>query len=325
MIQLLGIASCTKGPEFSDRERVALQNKANQFDEKLIQVQTTTVDLANTLTTFYGDKQQLIAKADKHRFQLHSSGVFYRQTKGDESEHWLSNLNAKLPEARDVAYMLDAIEPKLKAIVSGNKAIAQVYYNDRFSGNRIYPAINVLVQYEPNLRISSFNFYYLADSEHNPEKLPKWVDEPYVDPAGRGWMISSIAPVYVKDKLEGVAGSDVTINAITENLLNNGDSDILIVHNSGLVIAASEEMGRVLDLPVFTRHKYEETIKNDQFKADKFNLFKSKSEPSRRLAAEVLSARKDLTEVQLNREKYAVASVRLKTVPWTMIRIRSQK
>jgi hypothetical protein len=56
----------------------------------------------------------------------------------------------------------------------------------------------VLSQYEAKMDIPSFNFYYLADSKHNPERKSLWLSEPYVDPAGRGWMVSAVAPVYFK-------------------------------------------------------------------------------------------------------------------------------
>lgn len=49
--------------------------------------------------------------------------------------------------------------------------------------------------------IPIYNFYYLADLAHNPSKEVIWTDA-YLDPAGAGWMISAIAPVYKGDFLE---------------------------------------------------------------------------------------------------------------------------
>ena len=46
--------------------------------------------------------------------------------------------------------------------------------------------------------IPNYNFYYLADAEHNPSRGVVWTDV-YLDPAGQGWMMSAIAPVRARD------------------------------------------------------------------------------------------------------------------------------
>ena len=56
-------------------------------------------------------------------------------------------------------------------------------------------------------KMDSFNFYYLADAQHNPERKPVWTGA-YLDPAGHGWMTSCVVPVYRGDFLEGVTGLD---------------------------------------------------------------------------------------------------------------------
>ena len=40
----------------------------------------------------------------------------------------------------------------------------------------------------------------------------------YLDPAGHGWMMSAIAPVYRDDFLEGVVGIDITVSGILEQI-----------------------------------------------------------------------------------------------------------
>ncbi|MEX1364836.1 MAG: hypothetical protein AB1Z98_17040, partial [Nannocystaceae bacterium] len=47
----------------------------------------------------------------------------------------------------------------------------------------------------------------------------KWT-EAYLDPAGNGWMVSSVAPAYRGDVLEGVVGLDVTIPVIADRVLD---------------------------------------------------------------------------------------------------------
>lgn len=67
--------------------------------------------------------------------------------------------------------------------------------------------------------VSDYNFYYEADAENNPERRDVWT-EAYVDPAGHGWMVSSIAPVWRGDRLEGVVGIDVTVETIISDIID---------------------------------------------------------------------------------------------------------
>ncbi|MCS7261750.1 MAG: PAS domain S-box protein, partial [Anaerolineae bacterium] len=68
----------------------------------------------------------------------------------------------------------------------------------------------------PDQDVTTYEFYYLADAQHNPERKPVWTGV-YWDPAGMGWIVSCIAPVYRGDReLVGVVGLDVTLNALSE-------------------------------------------------------------------------------------------------------------
>ena len=58
--------------------------------------------------------------------------------------------------------------------------------------------------------MENYNFYYLADEKHNPERKSVWTDV-YLDPAHKGWLLSIIAPIYKGNTLEGVTGIDISL------------------------------------------------------------------------------------------------------------------
>ncbi|MDQ2694121.1 MAG: ATP-binding protein, partial [Pseudomonadota bacterium] len=86
-------------------------------------------------------------------------------------------------------------------------------------------------------------FYHLADAAHNPQRGVVWTDA-YVDPAGQGWMVSCIAPVYDGGVLEAVVGLDITVATIIEAILG---LDIpwegygVLIGRDGTVLALPEE------------------------------------------------------------------------------------
>ncbi|MFG1491867.1 hypothetical protein ABMA58_21630, partial [Oceanospirillum sp. HFRX-1_2] len=57
-----------------------------------------------------------------------------------------------------------------------NQLVKQVYLNTPDNLNLIYPYLDVHAQFAPDLDLSSFSFYYLADKTHNPQRQPVWTD-----------------------------------------------------------------------------------------------------------------------------------------------------
>ena len=127
--------------------------------------------------------------------------------------------NATPAERHDLEKIarLRQLEPLMKEIEARNPLIASLYFNSWDSFNHIYPWFFTLDQYPADMDIPKYNFYYLADAEHNPERGVVWTDV-YLDPAGHGWMMSAIAPVYRDDFLEGVVGIDITVSGILEQI-----------------------------------------------------------------------------------------------------------
>jgi hypothetical protein len=170
--------------------------------------------------------------------------------------------------------------------------------------------------------IPSFNFYYLADEKHNPEKKSLWISEPYVDPAGRGWMVSAIAPVYYANRLAGVPGIDVTINLITKRyVLDNPTSMTIIIDNSGAIVAAQEGTINLLAFPPLFDHKYIETIKQDTYRKELYNLVLSKEANVRLIATEILQNKKNVVKAEIRGEKITVIAEHIPELDWYILEI----
>lgn len=116
------------------------------------------------------------------------------------------------------AYAMAAIDGTLRSIVDSHEAVAQAYVNTHDSLTRIYPFLDSENVFDANMDVTEYPFYYLADEKHNPERQVVWTDA-YDDPAGQGWVVSSVAPVYVRGRLEAVAGIDLTLSDVVTRIL----------------------------------------------------------------------------------------------------------
>lgn len=192
-----------------------------------------------------------------------ADGVRYSAANDGASASFYSNVT---PLQKQDLYKISLLANQdfmMKQLKDGDPLIASIYFNTWDSYNRIYPWFNTLEQYPHDMDITQYNFYYLADAKHNPDKKVVWTDV-YLDPAGQGWMMSAIAPVYSGDFLEGVAGIDVTVDGILKQIeqlkmpwggylmLVNNKLDIMAVPKAGqrdfsLRAAENQPTGKPVD------------------------------------------------------------------------------
>ena len=177
---------------------------------------------------------------ERGRYAYSPDGVYYTlRDGGSGGALFYSGIMPIGPEQREKAARTAQLDPLMRDIQQTHPLVGQIYLNTFDSLNRIYPYFEVLSQYAPRMDIPSFNFYYEADAAHNPSRGVVWTDV-YVDPAGQGWMVSCIAPVYRGDFLEGVVGLDVTVATIVEAILNLAipwDGYGVLVSKTGTLLA----------------------------------------------------------------------------------------
>lgn len=267
------------------------------------------------------ENQDIYKCKDKSIYAISKDGVLYKTRDDGKSAVYVSGLIPVDDKIRKIVCFTEPLDSLFIDIIKNFPVVSQVYYNDCYNYNRIYPFIDVLTQYEPKLNIPDFNFYYLADEKNNPSKKALWVNEPYVDPAGRGWMVSAIAPVYHKNKLVGVPGIDVTINLLTDKYFKNENEDIIIIDGSGTIVSANELTINQLNLPPLTNHKYFETIKQNTFKKEDFNLLNNKNKEIRTTFENILKNNSSYEKFRIDNIDYEVFVSKIIELDWYLVKI----
>lgn len=317
------ISGCSEGKKFDlEKEQSALQGKAKSINSDFMKIRMEVDSLAKKIVKLYEEQDKILPGIDIRKYQLASNGVFTKPFDDGGSAIFVSGFYPINEKIKKAVYFTEPIDTSFKALVKKYPEIVQVYYNDENSMNRIFPFFDVMAQYEAKMDIPSFNFYYMADQKHNPDRKAQWLGEPYVDPAGRGWMVSAIAPVYFKGKLAGVPGIDVTINRITKRyILDNQESMTMIIDNSGNIVTAQEMAINILSFPPLFEHKYIETIKQDTYQKETYNLALSKNIQVRNIAEQILTKQKDLIETEINNEKITIIASFIPELNWHLLEI----
>lgn len=299
-----------------------LKQKAQSINNDFLKIRNEVEVLASNISSLYQHQDEIVSTINVTKYQLSKSGVYYKPIDDGGSAVFVSGFYPICNEIKKIVYFTEPIDTAFKKLVSKYREIVQVYYNDKYSINRIYPYFDVLSQYEAKTNIPNFNFYYLADYKHNPQKKSLWVHEPYVDPAGRGWMISAIAPVYFQNKLVGVPGIDVTISTITKRYIKDSIQSLdMIIDHSGGIVTAQETSINLLSFPPLYEHKYIETIKQDTYRKEQYNIALSKDLSVRTMANEILKNKKEVVKFEINGEKLTVISAHIPELNWYLLEI----
>ena len=133
-------------------------------------------------------------------------------------------------------------------------------------------------------------------------------------------MISAIAPVYGPSNLLGVAGLDVTLQAISQNYVEKSPVPVAVIAQSGVLVAATEDAIAILEMPRPKDHRYLETVKQDTFQPDQYNVTKSTIRAVRELAFALASATAETTrQLTIGQKTYAVHSAPVPELNFTVV------
>ncbi|WP_236207113.1 hybrid sensor histidine kinase/response regulator [Pseudomonas tohonis] len=230
-----------------------------------------------------------------------------------------SSLSSVGKASQERARRLSMLDPLMKEMKRHQPLISSLYFNAWDSYNRIYPWFRTDLLYPHNMHIPAYNFYYLADAAHNPDRLQRWTDV-YLDPAGNGWMASSIFPVYRDGFLEGVVGMDLTVDGILQEIgkLHIGwGGYLLLVSKDMNILALPHAAEHDFDLRELTGHTYREAVRTERFKPDDFNL--ERRPDTKALAGLLAASPSGHAEITLRGKTHLAAWDEIQPAGWRLV------
>lgn len=303
----------------------ALQSSA-QIEARVIDEQLAHID---SLSELYRNLtlQALLkpAPAAPHNLTLNADGVRYSPRDEGGAAVFYSNVTPTAQQDLHKIARLASLDPMMKEFKEHNSLVAALYFNSWDSLNYIYPWFLTPEQYPHSMAIPDYNFYYLADAHHNPQRQVVWTDV-YLDPAGQGWMMSAIAPVYRGDFLEGVVGIDITVEGILEQIRTANvpwDGFAMLVSEQLNIMAMPEAGEQSFGLNELTQHSYAEAIRSEQFKPKDFDLRTRRD--TRDLSPRILATASGVERITLNGQPHLVAWASIPATNWHLLTIAAEE
>lgn len=144
-------------------------------------------------------------------------GARYSSEDSGGGAFFYSSITPRVMQDLEKVAQLRRLNPLMKSITASSPLITSVYFNTWDSLNHRYPWVNPLSHYPQDINLPSSKVYYPADMKHNPHRKTLWTAiEPA--PGGTDWRLSSIAPIYREDYLEGVVGVELDVAALVATL-----------------------------------------------------------------------------------------------------------
>ncbi|WP_419764571.1 MAG: diguanylate cyclase [Arcobacter sp.] len=292
------------------------------FDSSFLVIENNLKSLQNEQENFFEQIDNLkISNNEKYKFA--ENGMYYNVNNETDSSVIVSKNSSITNDLKEEIKKTKYLEKNLKANVVNNQIVVAGYFNSRHNYSRYYPFINKAYNSFPaDLNMKNYNFYYKADIKHNPEKKVTWTNV-YLDPAGQGWMISAIAPIYKNDVLQGVVGLDVTVDIIIRNFLTlkipyKGES--FLIDKNLEIIAMSRKIAQILKVKNFNNYEYEkdEKISNTIFKSEKEPL-KYKSIELKNILKDVVNNKKYKHDFLLDGKRYFIFTEQIEKLSWHTI------
>jgi len=284
------LLSCQSGASAPDQEDY------NKLQVLVSQIEAQMKSLTSELEQITDYNEQLLQNRDSilgapipSKYTM--EGAFSNNLPGQDpalSTLVILNSSTDRKKAEELLRLTHTMDSVFAGFMQKNPKAIQIYSNSSLGASRIYPAFDAKNIVDPNVVVTDFNFYYEADLKNNPSKGTVWIPEPYVDPAGKGWIFSLVRPVYAGEELSAVIGIDLSIGDAIDSYLDAVDGYFVLVNGNGDIIGGKSEAIELLGMPLLKNHVYRETIQMDNFRGADFNLSRSKNGEVRQMAQAIL-------------------------------------
>ena len=320
---LLFSSACQPDPVRGGAHHLQLLDSViRKVEADLLPLEADISALARYSSTLFQQSDSLISLAQENKYFTDENGFFYNpNASGEEATVFVSLSSSNKALAKREVFTTEPMDAAFREIVEQRKMVCQVYFNAASNFSRLYPPYDLLNSIDPALDVTAFNFYYLADPDKNPNRKAVWVEEVYIDPVGRGWILSLIHPVYSGGALKGVLGFDITLSDLMNAFLESSDKKLMLVDSQGTIVAGKAEAIEALSMPPLKNHAYLQTIHSDNFRKEDFNLFKSKSKEVRRMGSKFLLEKENYHSFELGGRLFEAYCKRMNIMGWYLLDI----
>ena len=254
------------------------------------------------------------------RLQLRPDGVLTASHDDGGPAVWRGNRTPLTPADRQRILRGATLDRQLQRLVEGDLQTVSSFLITADNAIRSWPWFDAGRQYAPDLDLTAFSYYRRVQKEDATATEPSWT-EPYLDPAGNGWMVSCSAPVRLGTELCGVVGANVTLKGIIDEVLGRSrpwQGYAMLVAADGCLIAIPPAAEQDFGVRELALHRYVTTVTQQLAKPDELHL--ERLSPLAELAPSIVRDQAGSGRCTLpNGRRRSVAWTTMETTGWRLL------
>lgn len=310
------LLSCNKKQE-SDIILKGLDNIASKIDRDLHSVTQELVDI----TTHFQYKIPLdkdVVEPFSNKYAYHSNKILFSLNEESKTAIYYP-INAEINRSTEkIIINSEHLDSLFIDIIEHNSILTQIYFLAKNSFLRIYPSIDVANYLNSSINLTNLLTYKTVNNKAFIDNKAFWINKPFADPYGRGWIISCAEPIYYRDRFVGIISGDIQLKNLKSKYFSSNTDIILLINKNRELICCTKEGANFLGISQFKDFQYYKPVKKDIYLYPSPALFKNTELDN---AIKTLLKDKTKTNFYINTKKYTIYKSNINETNWYLLKI----
>ena len=318
LVLFSALFSC-KNKQEEDLNSKHLDYIANSINNDLIEIKKDIITLANDVQHKISFEKKVTSfSTDKYHYYP-GQVLFCTYKESQSAVYYPANKNID-KSIKNIIVNSEQIDAFFIGTIKKNPLLAQVYFLDTNSFLRIYPYINVVNYLKSSVNLTDFMTFRKVKQKPYIEDHAYWMNIPYADPYGRGWIISCVQPIYYHDKFLGIVSGDFTLHSLKDKYLTSDTQLLLLTDNKGKLICCTREASKVANIPAIREFRYYKPVTETIFMNNNPCLKNHKNKTFRKAINSLLAGENKETFF-VDNKKYTIYKSHIPETDWLLLKI----
>jgi len=317
-IFLFVIFSCNNDQE-ADLNLQHLDYVAENINDDLIEIKKNIIFLGNEIG-YKVPFEKEVAWNLKEKYHYSPNEILFSSYNKDQSAVYYPANRKITKQLQKTIINTEQLDSVFNQIVKRNPSLSQVYFLDTSSFLRIYPYINVTNYLKSSVDLTDLASFQVAQNQPFEDNHAYWVNKPFADPFGRGWIISCVEPVYFRDCFIGIVCGDIRLHSIKAKYLSSNTEIVMIIDKEGGIICSTREASKLVNVPQCRDFQYFKPVTEDIYLFDSPSLLDHKNTNLSKAIESLLSG-KNKDVFYIDKEKYTIYKSVIRETNWLLLKI----
>jgi hypothetical protein len=310
--------SCNNDQE-ADLNLRHLDHIAENINKDLITIKTNIINLGNELRYKIPFEKEVVWNLEE-KYHRHPGGILFSEYNKNHSAVYFPANKEITKQLQKTIINTEQLDTVLNLTVRRNPSLSQVYFLDTSSFLRIYPYINVVNYLKNSVDLTKLVSFQTAQNKPFEDNHAYWVNKPFADPFGRGWIISCVEPVYFRDSFIGIVAGDISLHSMKTQYFSSSTEIILIINNEGGIICSTREASKLVNIPQCRDFQYFKPVTEDIFIFNSPSLLDHKNTDLSNAVESLISGENKET-FYVDNEKYTIYKSVIRETNWFLLKV----